>query len=76
MQAADQFSAFAGEREALLERMSELDRSDASIRDLVKTLDARKDEAISRTFKGVASAFKQVRTTRAVRAPGARRTRP
>lgn len=29
--------------------------------DLVKTLDARKDEAISRTFKGVAHHFKQVR---------------
>lgn len=32
MQAADQFASFAGEREALLERVSELDRSDASIR--------------------------------------------
>ena len=58
--AAEQHASFADEREALRARKVELDRADASIRDLIATLDARKDEAILRTFKGVAKHFSEV----------------
>ena len=58
--AAEQHATFANEREVLRSRKVELDKSDAAIRDLITTLDARKDEAILRTFKGVAAHFSAV----------------
>ena len=58
--AAEQHASFADERENLRARKVELDKADASIRDLITTLDARKDEAILRTFKGVAKHFTEV----------------
>ena len=58
--AMEQHSHFADEKEALVARKEELDRSDASIHDLIDTLDARKDEAIERTFRGVAKHFAAV----------------
>jgi structural maintenance of chromosome 3 (chondroitin sulfate proteoglycan 6) len=38
----------------------ENDRGDDKIRQLIATLDLRKDEAIERTFKGVAKQFRDV----------------
>jgi structural maintenance of chromosome 3 (chondroitin sulfate proteoglycan 6) len=38
----------------------ELDVASEKIRELISTLDARKDEAIERTFKGVAKHFREV----------------
>ncbi|KAJ3504676.1 hypothetical protein NLJ89_g7812 [Agrocybe chaxingu] len=47
-------------RDQLLERREELDKSAESIEELVQVLDQRKDEAIERTFKQVASNFEEV----------------
>jgi structural maintenance of chromosome 3 (chondroitin sulfate proteoglycan 6) len=58
--AAEQYASFQRQREELIERKAELDRSDESIRAFVATLDHRKDEAIRRTFKGVAGHFSEV----------------
>lgn len=41
-------------------RLQENDRGDEKIRQLIDTLDARKDEAIERTFKGVAKQFRDI----------------
>lgn len=41
-------------------RQEELDESQNSILDLIDVLDARKDEAIERTFKQVAKNFEEV----------------
>ena len=38
----------------------ENDRGDEKIRQLIDTLDLRKDEAIERTFKGVAKQFRDI----------------
>lgn len=38
----------------------EMDLSEGKIRELISTLDARKNEAIERTFKGVAKHFRDV----------------
>ena len=48
------------QRDQLLERREELDKSATSIEELVDVLDQRKDEAIERTFKQVASNFEEV----------------
>lgn len=58
--ALDQFSNFTEQREALVSRRAELTRAAGRIRELVAHLDAKKDEAILRTFKGVAKHFKRV----------------
>ena len=58
--ALDQFSNFTEQREALVTRRAELTRAAGRIRELVAHLDAKKDEAIMRTFKGVAKHFKRV----------------
>ncbi len=39
---------------------AEMDVSESKIRELITALDARKNEAIERTFKGVAKYFKEV----------------
>lgn len=44
----------------MLERREELDNSAKSIEELIQVLDMRKDEAIERTFKQVASNFEEV----------------
>lgn len=41
-------------------RLQENDRGDDKIRQLIDTLDMRKDEAIERTFKGVAKQFRDI----------------
>jgi len=58
--AADQYTSFAAQREALQQRKGELDEGDASIRALIRSLDAKKDEAILRTFDGVTRHFSSV----------------
>ncbi|KAI9907783.1 hypothetical protein PsorP6_004763 [Peronosclerospora sorghi] len=58
--ALDQFMHFNEQRAALLERKEEVDNAYSSIKDLMDVLDKRKDEAIFRTFKGVAGYFTEV----------------
>ena len=58
--AFEQYSNFTKQRDQLLNRREDLDKSAASIEELVEVLDQRKDEAIERTFKQVASNFEEV----------------
>ena len=58
--ALDQYTSFTEQREELGLRKAELDRSETKIRELIHALDMRKDEAIERTFKGVAKHFGDV----------------
>jgi len=58
--AFEQYTNFTKQRDQLLERREELDKSAESIEELVQVLDQRKDEAIERTFKQVASNFDEV----------------
>lgn len=58
--AFEQYNNFTKQRDQLIQRREELDKSAKSIEDLVEVLDQRKDEAIERTFKQVASNFAEV----------------
>ena len=58
--AFEQYSNFTKQRDQLIERREELDKSAESIQELVDVLDQRKDEAIERTFKQVAMNFEEV----------------
>ena len=58
--AFEQYTNVTKQRDQLLERREELDKSATSIEELVDVLDQRKDEAIERTFKQVASNFEEV----------------
>ncbi|KAF9356996.1 Structural maintenance of chromosomes protein 3, partial [Mortierella sp. NVP85] len=58
--AFEQYSNFTKQRDSLNQRKEELDASEAAIRELIQTLDQRKDEAIERTFKQVAKNFSEV----------------
>ena len=58
--AFEQYTNFTKQRDQLLERREELDKSATAIEELVEVLDQRKDEAIERTFKQVASNFEEV----------------
>ncbi|KAF8989039.1 P-loop containing nucleoside triphosphate hydrolase protein [Cyathus striatus] len=58
--AFEQYSNFTKQRDQLLKRREDLDKSAESIEELVQVLDQRKDEAIERTFKQVASNFEEV----------------
>jgi len=58
--ALDQYVNFSEQRTALLERQTELDVSRSKIEELVANLDAKKDEAIDRTFRGVSRHFTDV----------------
>ncbi|KAJ8609091.1 hypothetical protein MRB53_039290 [Persea americana] len=58
--AFEQYSNFTKQRESLTQRRTELDTSQASIRELIDVLDTRKDEAIERTFKQVSREFANV----------------
>lgn len=57
--ALDQFVNFTEQKEQLQSRKKELDDGEVAIAQLVETLDRQKDEAIERTFKGVAKFFSQ-----------------
>lgn len=58
--AFEQYNSFTKQRDQLLQRREDLDKSATSIEELVQVLDQRKDEAIERTFKQVASNFEEV----------------
>ncbi len=58
--AFEQYTNFTKQRDQLINRREELDKSAQSIEELVEVLDQRKDEAIERTFKQVASNFEEV----------------
>jgi structural maintenance of chromosome 3 (chondroitin sulfate proteoglycan 6) len=58
--AFEQYSNFTKQRDQLLTRREDLDKSAESIEELVQVLDQRKDEAIERTFKQVAKNFEEV----------------
>ena len=58
--AFEQYNNFTKQRDQLIERREELDTSAKSIEELIEVLDMRKDEAIERTFKEVASNFEEV----------------
>ena len=49
--ALDQYTDFTEQREQLVGRHAENQRAERKIRDLIATLDLRKDEAVERTFK-------------------------
>jgi structural maintenance of chromosome 3 (chondroitin sulfate proteoglycan 6) len=58
--ALDQFNSFTEQHDQLTKRKDELDESRRSIENLIETLDQKKDEAIQRTFKGIARHFSEV----------------
>ena len=58
--AFEQYTNFTKQRDQLLTRREDLDKSAESIEELVQVLDQRKDEAIERTFKQVAKNFEEV----------------
>jgi len=58
--AYEQYQSFTKQRDELNARQEELDESQKSILELIDVLDARKDEAIERTFKQVAKNFEEV----------------
>jgi structural maintenance of chromosome 3 (chondroitin sulfate proteoglycan 6) len=58
--AYDQYMNFSETRESLLRRKEELDRGADKVKELIDSLDKKKDEAINRTFRGVSSHFKDV----------------
>lgn len=55
-----QYTSFTKQQDELKERQKDLDESSKSIEELIEVLDARKDEAIERTFKQVAKFFGEV----------------
>lgn len=58
--ALDQFANFNDQRDKLLDRRKEVEKAEVSIRSLIEHLDHKKDEAMERTFKGVAKHFSEV----------------
>jgi structural maintenance of chromosome 3 (chondroitin sulfate proteoglycan 6) len=58
--AFEQYNNFTKQRDTLQKRREELDKSQASIEELIQVLDTRKDEAIERTFRQVSKDFAEV----------------
>lgn len=58
--ALDQFMSFSEQRDTLTQRREELDTGATAIRQLIDSLDQRKDEDILRTYKGVSKFFSEV----------------
>lgn len=58
--AFEQYNGFTSQQEVLLKRRHELDASQASIEELIRHLDERKDEAVERTFKQVSKEFAEI----------------
>ena len=58
--AIDQYLQFNEKRAELIARRDELTQGKSAIDDLILHLDQQKDEAIQRTFKGIATHFKDV----------------
>lgn len=59
-QAENQFEKYSRMRGELLVRQKEVERGSESIRELIQTLDLKKDEKISTTFKQVQKHFREV----------------
>lgn len=58
--ALDQYISFNEQREQLISRKEELTSDNSSIQNLVDSLDAKREEAILRTFRGVSHHFQEV----------------
>lgn len=58
--AFDQYVNFSEQRESLIKRKEELDKGAEKVKELVESLDRKKDEAINRTFRGVSKHFSEV----------------
>src|SRR5210317_810567 len=58
--AFDQYVNFSEQRESLIKRKEELDEGGLKVKELIESLDRKKDEAINRTFRGVSAHFKDV----------------
>lgn len=58
--AFDQYVNFSEQRESLIQRKEELDKGAEKVKELVESLDRKKDEAINRTFRGVSKHFSEV----------------
>jgi len=58
--ALDQYVSFNEQRETLMTRNEELTRDNAAIEELIESLDAQREEAILRTFRGVSKHFADV----------------
>jgi len=58
--AFDQYVNFSDQREDLISRKEELDSGAEKVKELIESLDKKKDEAISRTFRGVSAHFRDV----------------
>ena len=58
--AMDQYVSFSEQRDNLVKRKEELDKSEKAIAELIDTLDMQKKEDIEFTLKGVAMRFKEV----------------
>ncbi|KXS18315.1 RecF/RecN/SMC protein [Gonapodya prolifera JEL478] len=58
--ALEQYNNFTNQRDQLLDRKQELDKSAEAIEDLIKVLDQRKDAAIERSFKEVKQYFAEI----------------
>ena len=51
---------FSEQRDSLIKRKEELDEGGFKVKELIESLDRKKDEAINRTFRGVSAHFKDV----------------
>eukprot|EP00771_Trimastix_marina_P001020 gnl/Trimastix_PCT/2064.p1 GENE.gnl/Trimastix_PCT/2064~~gnl/Trimastix_PCT/2064.p1 ORF type:complete len:1189 (+),score=483.16 gnl/Trimastix_PCT/2064:114-3680(+) len=58
--ALDQYVTFTNQREELVQRKEELGQEVTAIRDLIRVLDERKEEAIQRTYKQVGKNFAHI----------------
>ncbi|KAL7551342.1 hypothetical protein ACHAWF_014534 [Thalassiosira exigua] len=58
--AFDQFVNFSEQRDQLIKRREEIDEGGDKVKELIESLDRKKDEAINRTFRGVSAHFKDV----------------
>ena len=58
--AFDQFVNFSEQRKQLIDRRGEIDEGGTKVKELIESLDRKKDEAINRTFRGVSAHFKDV----------------
>lgn len=58
--AFDQFVNFSEQRDQLIKRRAEIDEGGLKVKELIESLDRKKDEAINRTFRGVSAHFKDV----------------
>ncbi|RMZ56141.1 hypothetical protein APUTEX25_004565, partial [Auxenochlorella protothecoides] len=61
--ALEQHQGFREQRDELVRRKEDNDEGERKIRQLISTLDMRKDEALERTFKGVAKNFRDIFAT-------------